>query len=120
MRHHAMTACLGASLLLAGSAAAQDMSAKSYFDAADADRNGTLSRQEFRAEIDRLYRDADRDGDGRVLFEDVAGMDRGKFDTMDANHDGWVSGAELRSAKDQAFASADRNGDGMLSYDELK
>ena len=77
------------------------------FDSADADSDGSLSREEMEAQLARhvdemtarrieRFEAADLDGDG-VLTEEE--RKRAGFDRVDANDDGYISADELEVAR---------------------
>ncbi len=91
---------------------------------------------------DRMVRflEADKDGDGKVSYEEAAaqrpGFPRENFDRMDSNHDGFVSkedapppggpggpgglGGERRGEMMRRLMEADANTDGKVSLEEAK
>lgn len=96
------------------------------FAAADADKDGGLTRQEAEALVVRGGRRADspagpRSGTGatpdqsarRARFGDVV------FRSIDANRDGRVSLDEIRPAVEARFRGLDADGDGAVSRTEL-
>jgi Ca2+-binding EF-hand superfamily protein len=101
---------------IAGAAVAQDKSggidfatfsqkARDRLMAADADRDGKLSREEFT----------------NAARARGAKNDRSKmFDRMDANHDGKLDAGELNGLLARRFARQDANHDGVLTAEERK
>jgi Ca2+-binding EF-hand superfamily protein len=100
----------------AGTAVAQDQSggidfatfsqkARDRLMAADADRDGKLSREEFTSAA--RARGARNDGSKM-------------FDRMDANHDGQLDAGELNGLLARRFARRDANHDGVLTAEERK
>jgi Ca2+-binding EF-hand superfamily protein len=113
------------------------------FDKLDADKNGSISRQEFMAAKPQIHerrmmvmRDGDNGGPAEAsgapgephvkMMRMHAGMGMGigrgmhahMFETADANHDGRVSLQEMTNTALQHFDSADANHDGTLSPEE--
>ena len=110
----------------------------------DADGNGAIALQEFRAGGDEMFARLDADGDGRLGADelaaarswrhhgrgergDVAQRDsspagqRGQrgFQRMDADGDGFVAREEFDEARLARFNRLDANGDGVIDADEL-
>jgi Ca2+-binding EF-hand superfamily protein len=94
------------------------------------DRNGVISRGEWRGES-MNFDDVDRDNDNRVTLDEYVRMsDYGsgqpsgtsdldyRFTQLDRNRDGMLSRSEWRDSS-SAFGSADRNGDGFVSRREF-
>ncbi|MGB0682546.1 MAG: EF-hand domain-containing protein [Magnetovibrionaceae bacterium] len=75
----------------------------SMFGEADADKNGTLNRQEFEALAAAKARQ-------RAVQ---------RFDQLDQDGDGEVSKAETDARMDFMLARMDRNGDGVITPDEM-
>jgi hypothetical protein len=99
------------------------------FDQADADHDGRVSRDEFRAARSARFAQMDRNGDGVVSRDDFTRFLKfrpqagARIDAMlaeaDANHDGKVSRAELDAAPATLFDRADTNHDGFVDKAEL-
>jgi hypothetical protein len=83
--------------------AAFSQKARERLMAADADKDGKLSRDEFTAAA--RARGAKNDGSKM-------------FDRMDANHDGVLDAAEINSLLARRFARADADHDGVLTAEE--
>lgn len=103
-----------------------------YFEGADANKDGALTKEEMAASRMQRLGAADADKDGFVsaaeLTEHHAAKMRarqeehfkhfsGKFD---ANKDGKVALDEVKAYDPPFFAKADANSDGKLSADEMK
>lgn len=97
---------------------------------ADANNDGTVTRQEFDTGRDGLFARLDANSDGNVTQEEGrAGWramreehreERGeqRFQRHDANNDGAISRDEFLSGPNERFAELDANHDGQLSADE--
>ncbi len=104
----------------------------------DKNKDGCVSFEEYeavlkqhnvkmsRAELEQMYRSADRDGDGRI--DGTADKAKAAFAVYDRNKDGRVSKAEMKSVSgkrlDKAqieflFSVYDKNGDGYLNKNEM-
>lgn len=122
-----VSALIIATALVAGTAAAQAPApaapaapsqtpqADAAFASMDADRNGTLTREEFRAGWVALMR-----------AQAVRATLRRQFDAVDANDDGAIDAGEYRNlqlvrqagAQAPALAQFDANRDGKLDFAE--
>ncbi len=119
------------------------------FSHMDSDKDGFLTREDRRpggpggeggpgGRGDRVMRfmQADKDGDGKVTFEEATaerpGFPRENFDRMDSNHDGVVTkedapppppggpGGERRGEMMRRIMAADADKDGKVSREEAK
>lgn len=115
-----------AAVLLAGQAQAQPAQVLNAFDT---DRNGRVSRQEYRTGTVRELIKYDRDGDGRVTRAElpalarlpgVRGLVNRLWQIYDASGDGIVSRDELSGQADRRFTQLDVNGDGDLTREEFR
>jgi Ca2+-binding EF-hand superfamily protein len=119
----AIVACAGAGLALAGN---NQRGHHSLFEAADADHDGVVTRQEYDAGRDAMFARMDADHDGQLARADRRrrhGQERGEHHRMgprdaDANHDGAISRDEFLARPIAQFARLDANGDGAISADE--
>jgi Ca2+-binding EF-hand superfamily protein len=95
-------------------AAAQPVAASDRFAAADADRNGSLSRTEIQQALPKLapqFERIDRDRDGSVSREELtAYLQTGKSRARDAADSGFA----------EHFRRADSDSDGSLSRAECE
>lgn len=93
------------------------------FDRLDDNRDGSISRQEWRYSDD-AFRRVDRNNDGVVSereFLGEEGFDRNpatRFDALDVNHDGRVSRREWTGSS-ETFSWLDRDNDGVLTRFEV-
>lgn len=110
----------------------------------DADGDGTIALQEFKAGGDEMFARLDADGDGRLSADELAAArswrhpDRGErgndaqrddkragqrgqrgFQRMDADGDGFVGRDEFDAARLARFNRLDANGNGIIDADEL-
>ena len=91
------------------------------FDTADADKNGSLSRDEFGAAHARGPKGDDTAQDGkRMRHGGGPGMGMHRIGMADANKDGSVTRAEFLAGASQHFDMMDANKDGSLSAAERK
>lgn len=91
--------------------------AEMMFDRLDADHNGTISRDEWRAGADRMA--AAHDGPGRRGMHGRAGMrGAGFLARADGDRDGVVTLGELRAQALARFDRADANKDGKITAAE--
>lgn len=105
----------------------------------DADKNGSVSQDEFKAFRDQHFSGADKNGDGSLTVEEFAALskimeeERKKamemakqkkakkhFDKMDANGDGKITKAEFDAKGDRHFIRMDGNDDGVLNKEDRK
>ena len=92
------------------------------FDRLDANRDGRISRSEWRYDYE-MFRRADQNNDnilsrGEFLNADTDLDREDSFDSLDANNDGRIERSEWHSSAD-AFRWLDRNRDGVLSRTEV-
>ena len=110
----------------------------------DADGDGTITLQEFKAGGDEMFARLDADGDGRLSADELAAAhswrhpgrgERGNeaprdgkpagqrgqrgFQRMDADGDGFVGREEFDEARMARFSRLDANGNGVIDADEL-
>lgn len=96
-------------------------------DRLDADKDGTISKEEFLA--DRNLKDADTNGDGVLSADELTAMIQKRemerkverlTRRLDVDGDGKVTIAEIENQKAKRFALMDRNDDGKLEARELR
>ena len=71
---------------------------KEQFDMRDRNKDGVLTAADFPSPAD-LFKEADKDGDGKVIFEEmnaVRPLPKERFDMMDKNKDGVLTPDEMR------------------------
>jgi Ca2+-binding EF-hand superfamily protein len=135
-----MGAIRSGALVLALSAAPMAAAQEARFAAADADRDGLLSRAEVARALPRLaarFDRIDRDGDGSLSPDELRAWRRVSaarnrvgeggfvehFRRADADGDGALTRAEAQQALPRLAAKFDRidaNGDGRLTAEELR
>jgi Ca2+-binding EF-hand superfamily protein len=86
------------------------------FNAADADRSGGLTLEEFRNM--RPQREGGRQPEGQRA-ERMEQRQAAMFRGLDANRDGVVTLEEMRAPAEMRFRMADANGDGAITREEL-
>jgi hypothetical protein len=100
-----------ATLAIAGDAAAGQRGATMRFQSMDRDRDGRISRTEWRGS-DRAFDEQDWNGDGVLAGDEVRLGARRDDDRADSRNPG---GSTYDDWSEQAFRSLDRNGDGRLT-----
>lgn len=97
------------------------------FDRIDADRDGVISRDEFRDVQAVRWTQIDRNRDGFLSEDDFPRAAAGRARThlagiahLDENGDGRISQGEFVDAALPMFRCADRSGDGTLSRSDLE
>lgn len=95
--------------------------------AADANRDGSITRAEAQFARGAMFGRLDADHDGylsqteRTHGDDsAAGAGRRSLDGADTNHDGRISRAEMTSLPYRGFDRLDRNHDDVVSADEIE
>lgn len=100
----------------------------------DADKNGVIDRDEFKAFRDAQFKALDPKGTGRINREEFPDlMEKAReerreerreamagrlFDALDTNKDGIVTKEEYAARNDEAFGRWDRNGDGKIDKND--
>ena len=69
-------------------------------------------------DVNRAFRETDRNGDGRIDREEFHRRTVEVFYLLDANRDGYLVVSEVTMIPIEAFRAADRDGDGKLSLQE--
>ena len=122
MRKLLLAAALGTSLLT-GAAIAQDrMGGGGMMQRADTNGDGSISRAEFIAQSDQRFARLDKNGDGKLTADELAGgrgMGGRGMTGADANGDGVITRAEFTAQAEDRFAKLDANHDGQISADEM-
>ncbi|EQB30465.1 EF-hand domain-containing protein [Sphingobium ummariense] len=100
-----------------------------WFDKADTNRDGIVTRDEFLAYRDRNFGEMDRNKDGVVSPADFPRLARFRPQAMDrltqmlgradSNGDGAISRQELAASPPTMFELADANGDGRVTRAEF-
>jgi Ca2+-binding EF-hand superfamily protein len=122
MRRLSLAIALG--LGLVGPVQAQRIS----YDRADTDKDGRVSRDEYRASRERQFGRFDTNGDGVVSSHDFVRMSTyrnslAKIDralaTVDTDGDGVISREDVHTAGTPLFDKADADHDGFLTGQEM-
>jgi Ca2+-binding EF-hand superfamily protein len=87
------------------------------FNAADADRNGGLTPEQFAA---MRMRPADAPAPRPERAERMAERRAAMFRALDADRNGQVTLEELRLVSEMRFRAADANGDGAVTREEVR
>jgi Ca2+-binding EF-hand superfamily protein len=100
------------------------------FDAADANHDGKLSREEWSDFlVNQVFDSRDANHDGKLTEQEWTGGDAKRladFKKRDLNHDGIVTKEEAlaygrkHGTANKMFAEADKNHDGYLSREEVE
>lgn len=97
--------------------------------AADANKDGVITRPELLKHRTAEWPRLDRNGDSYFSKEDLPGFARSRWDsgrlatmrqTYDTNRDGRISRAEFSSGPTPAYDMADANRDGRVTEAEIK
>lgn len=80
-------------------AAAEKTREEKRFARADKDDDGRITRAELLQPRRSAFTKLDRNGDGRLDFEEWAVRTGDKFDGADADRSGWLSAAEFETTK---------------------
>lgn len=119
--------------------AAEEVAAKTRFDALDKDKNGYLQKEEAgdsAPELARIFDEADKDADGKLYLNELTAYRRRQqpqttairavatddhdvlFPLLDANHDGRLTKRELQAAA-EVLSALDGDADGRITLEEL-
>ncbi len=121
--HIALTAV--AFSLAAGAAYAAE-SQDEFWQKADKDDDGAVSREEMNAARNALFKRADKNGDNVIGKDEISGLGKVKRSELaarflgDADADGAISRAEFDAAGRSRFEKIDTDRDGSLSETEIK
>lgn len=105
------------SLLLSctGAAMAQQTMYEGHMKQLDADKNGTVNRQEYQAFMTQAFDKLDANNDGSLSKAEAGQVLKpDQFATTDANGDGRIGQNEFMDQVMKDFAAADKGGDGHL------
>lgn len=116
---------------LMGFAMAQTNDLKTAFQAADTNRDGKISLDEFKQDAKQeAFKNADRNGDKKIDRKEwkaatPSPQAEGNFESVDKDHDNTISFLEFSEKADkncnydEVFKALDRNRDGSLAPDEF-
>jgi len=100
-----------------------------FFESADTNGDGVITREEFHAARERLFGRLDRNGDGYMDKDDLTGRLAGRqkaqgrlaelIAQFDRDGDGRLSKAEFVDGPTLAFDQADTDHNGQLSKQEV-
>ncbi len=103
-----------------------------FFVAVDRNADGKIDQGEADQFVDRLFAQADTNGDGVLTLAEVLGLQAklapgdgnaraatAQFQRMDLNHDGKIDGREANKAAVKHFAFLDANHDGVITLADL-
>ena len=95
--------------------------ASALFDKLDTDKDGTLDFKELHGRLTRLeFGAADPDNDGTLTKDEYLAMVEKRFKAADPDNDGTLTKDEYLAVVEKRFGAADRDNDGTLSAAELK
>jgi Ca2+-binding EF-hand superfamily protein len=118
----------------------QGLSFQAVMRQADKDKNGTISPDEFREAMDKVFKEADANGDGVLQRNEIGRANRALLpagDTtgqrpeppaaniwervlaQDKDGDGKISQSEWQGAPER-FKRMDKNGDGFVTQEEVR
>lgn len=118
MRRILFTASILAACAIAGAASAGRSHHARLFNAADANNDGVVTRQEFDSGREALFARLDADHNGQLARADRAHHRHDRARRAGANHDGAISREEFLQQPAQMFERLDANDDGTLSAHE--
>lgn len=104
-------------LLLAGVVWAADPGTKD-FKRTDANRDGLISREEYRDRMVEVFYSADSDRDGYLDIDELGDPDPDLMKEADTNSDDRLQLREFLNRRVWDFEQADGDADGMLSVEE--
>lgn len=100
-----------------------------HFDELDANKDGILTAEELKAEVDRVFKLFDKNGDGKLTKDEydvprpdvkspIAGFIRAHAEEIDANRDGVITREEVQAVMSRMFEKADRKRTGKITREE--
>lgn len=129
-KHNTMFAAMAVALILPVGAQAGAWGDK-YFEKADTNADGAISKEEMQAARMERMQGADADKDGFVTSDELSAHHAARMETkkdahftrfserFDTNKDGKVSTEEVQKHESPFFAKADANSDGKLTKEEM-
>lgn len=100
-----------------------------HFDELDTNKDGFLTAEELKAEVDRVFKLFDKNSDGKLTKDEydvarpdvkspLAGFVRGHAEEIDANGDGVITREETQAVMTRMFDKADRKRTGKISRED--
>jgi Ca2+-binding EF-hand superfamily protein len=93
--------------------------AQSDFEQTDRNHDGKIDLQEFIERQTEIFFFADANKNGRLMPEEIVGVEIDRFQVADRNGDGSLSMAEFLEARTIDFENADQDQDATLSPGEI-
>lgn len=122
----ALPVCAGVALTLAAAPAALSQTLpgpgspeRIAFDAADADHDGKVSKDELARDAAAGFAGLDKDGDGKLTAAELGPHSGGQFEHVDGDGDGVLTFMEVMANKTKGFAAADTDKDDGLTFEEM-
>ena len=107
--------------LFAAAAFAVSPGEHEWLESFDTDRNGLFTAAELDRAAEGIFARADANRDGSVSADEFRSIHRGRGDLDgDANRDGALTLTEFKADVRQHVAAADANRDGQLSMSEIE
>ena len=105
--------------------AQQRQALQARWQAADADQNGYIDRNEAQAlpPIAERFEQLDGDGDGKLTPDEMRSSMQDRMQAIDADQDGYIDRAEAEAGLPRVarfFDRLDANSDGKLSTEEMQ
>ncbi|MFA5663278.1 EF-hand domain-containing protein [Castellaniella sp.] len=89
-----------------------------HFERLDTDRDGQVSRAEYRQFMEEAFANLDQDANGQITPAEAAGvLTVEQFSRVDVDQGGTIGKTEFMDAVMADFDRQDRDGDGFLSRD---
>jgi Ca2+-binding EF-hand superfamily protein len=114
-----MNRAVFAFVIAAASFASGTAWAQSDFETTDRNHDGKIDLQEFIERQTEIFFFDDVNKDGRLMPEEIVGVEIDRFRVADRNGDGSLSMAEFLEARTIDFENADQDQDATLSPGEI-
>jgi hypothetical protein len=125
-----LAATVGLGAIVAGSVAAQPgpggggKPGQTLFERYDADGDGKVTQDEFRAGHTQRFNAMDTDGDGKITSQEMQARQGQRMQRMmqrsDTDGDGAISREESQTRANTRFQKLDQNGDKVISRNEIQ